>query len=610
MANENLTDFTLPKKSYASFDALTLKQLIKDRLNEGGVFTDQIFEGSNISAIIDIIAYSYHTLLFYLNQTSNETLFSEASIYENMNRIVKLINYKPIGFQTSLLPFKVTANENINRNLYTIKRYSFFIVNGTYFSFKNDITFNKSLSETEELKSFAEDNLLFQGRYFEYPQQRAIGEDFEIVTLLVKDNINNEPIFIEDSSIDVYVLDVNTNEHTYYTETDNLFLENPTAPVYEKRLNENGFYEIKFGDGVFGRRINAGDQVLIYYLKSDGENGVVEPGALDGNTINYFTSVQFESIGKDIYRDKNFEFLTPDKLQDLSFTNTIESTFPKDKETVEEIQENAPKLFTAQDRLVTNEDFNGFITKNFSNILDSYKVVNNKTFIQKYIQYFYDLGLDTPNEDPRFLFNQVKFSSSAELNNIYLFAVPKIRNVDEDNSLNFLTLSQKNSIINSLEDKKLVTMEVIPQDPVYMGFNLGLEKNNIEKLNVDIINDTFLVLKRRISERVSEESLKQQADNIFKNYFKSLILGETVSLNELKVSILSLQGVDRIFTRRIDPNDNSTLNETPNISLLGFNAIYSDLDIRIYSNDTELDFFKYPFLFNGTIRNNIIVEDA
>ena len=610
MANENLTDFTLPKKSYTSFDALTLKQLIKDRLNEGGVFTDQIFEGSNISAIIDIIAYSYHTLLFYLNQTSNETLFSEASIYENMNRIVKLINYKPIGFQTSLLPFKVTANENINRNLYTIKRYSFFIVNGTYFSFKNDITFNKSLSETEELKSFAEDNLLFQGRYFEYPQQRAIGEDFEIVTLLVKDNINNEPIFIEDSSIDVYVLDVNTNEHTYYTETDNLFLENPTAPVYEKRLNENGFYEIKFGDGVFGRRINAGDQVLIYYLKSDGENGVVEPGALDGNTINYFTSVQFESIGKDIYRDKNFEFLTPDKLQDLSFTNTIESTFPKDKETVEEIQENAPKLFTAQDRLVTNEDFNGFITKNFSNILDSYKVVNNKTFIQKYIQYFYDLGLDTPNEDPRFLFNQVKFSSSAELNNIYLFAVPKIRNVDEDNTLNFLTLSQKNSIINSLEDKKLVTMEVIPQDPIYMGFNLGLEKNNIEKLNVDIINDTFLVLKRRISERVSEESLKQQADNIFKNYFKSLILGETVSLNELKVSILGLQGVDRIFTRRVDPNDNSTLNETPNISLLGFNAIYSDLDIRIYSNDTELDFFKYPFLFNGTIRNNIIVEDA
>ena len=527
-----------------------------------------------------------------------------------MNRIVKLIDYKPIGYQTSLLPFKVSANANIDRNLYTLKRYSFFIVNGTYFSFKNDITFNKTLTVDEELKSFSEDNLLLQGRYFEYPPQRAIGEDFEIFTLLVKDNINNEPINIEDSSIDVYVLDLKNGKYTYYTETNNLFLENPTSPVYEKRLNENGFYEIKFGNGVFGKKVASGDQVFIYYLKSDGEKGVIEANALNGKTINYLTSVQFESISKDIYRDKNFEFLSPDKLQDLAFTNTIESTFPKERESVEEIQVNAPKLFTAQDRLVTNEDFNSFITKNFSNILDSYNVVNNKTFIQKYIQYFYDLGLDTPNEDPRFLFNQVKFSSSAELNNIYLFAVPKIRNVDENNTLSFLTLSQKNSIINSLEDKKLVTMEVIPQDPIYMGFNLGLEKNNTEKISTDFIDDTFLVLKRKISERVSEESLKQQTDLIFRNYFKSLKLGETISLNELKVSILSLDGIDRIFTRRINPSDGTTLNETPNISLVGFNAIYSDLDIKIYSNDTELEFFKYPFLFNGNIRNNIIVEDA
>lgn len=609
MSSETLTDFTLPKKSYTSFDALTLKQLIKDRLNEEGVFTDQIFEGSNISAIIDIIAYSYHTLLFYLNQSSNETLFSESSIYENMNRIVKLINYKPIGYQTSLLPFKVQANENINRNLYTLKRYSFFIVNGTYFSFKNDITFNKTIDGIEDLESFSDNYLLYQGRFFEYPPQRALGEDFEIFTLLVKDNINKEPINIEDSSIDVYVYDVNNQKYTYFTETNNLFLENPTSPVYEKRLNENGFYEIKFGNGVFGKKVNPGDQVFIYYLKSDGEQGVVEAGALNNKVINYFTTVQFEAISKDIYKDTNFEFLAPDKLQDLSFSNSIESTFPKVKESVEEIKENAPKIFTTQDRLVTNSDFTSYISKSFSNILDSFIVVNNKTYINKFIQYFYDLGLDTPNEDPRFLFNHVKFSSSAELNNIYVFVVPKIRNVDENNNLSFLTLSQKNTIINSLEDRKLVTMEVIPQDPVYMGFNLGLDTSG-EVLSEDILNDTFLVLKRRISTNISDESLKQQADLIFTNYFKELKLGDIISLNQLKVSLLDIPGVDSITTRRVDPITGRTLNETPNISLVGFNAIYSDLDIKIYSNDIELDFFKYPFLYNGTIRNNILIEDA
>ena len=609
MSTETLTDFTLPKKSYTSFDALTLKQLIKDRLNEEGVFTDQIFEGSNISAIIDIIAYSYHTLLFYLNQSSNETLFSESSIYENMNRIVKLINYKPIGYQTSLLPFKVQANENIDRNLYTLKRYSFFIVNGTYFSFKNDITFNKTIDGIEDLESFSDNYLLYQGRFFEYPPQRALGEDFEIFTLLVKDNINKEPINIEDSSIDVYVYDVNNQKYTYFTETNNLFLENPTSPVFEKRLNENGFYEIKFGNGVFGKKVNAGDQVFIYYLKSDGEQGVVEAGSLNNKVINYFTTVQFEAIGNDIYKNTNFEFLAPDKLQDLSFTNSIESTFPKVKESVEDIKENAPKIFTTQDRLVTNRDFTSFLSKNFSNILDSFIVVNNKTYINKFIQYFYDLGLDTPNEDPRFLFNHIKFSSSAELNNIYLFVVPKIRNVDENNNLSFLTLSQKNSIINTLEDRKLVTMEVIPQDPVYMGFNLGLDTGG-EVLSEDILNDTFLVLKRRISTNISDESLKQKADLIFTNYFKQLKLGDIISLNQLKVSLLDIPGIDSITTRRVDPITGITLNETPNISLVGFNAIYSDLDIKIYSNDIELDFFKYPFLYNGTIRNNILIEDA
>ena len=61
MANSVNTDFTLPRDAYATFDALTLKQHIKDRLNEGGVFTDQNFEGSNLSSLIDIVAFSYHT---------------------------------------------------------------------------------------------------------------------------------------------------------------------------------------------------------------------------------------------------------------------------------------------------------------------------------------------------------------------------------------------------------------------------------------------------------------------------------------------------------------------------------------------------------------------
>ena len=85
MANkQKLTDFSLTTDSYAAFDALSLKDLIKDRLNDTSLFTGQNYEGSNISSVIDIISYSYHVLLFYLNQTATESMFSEAELYENM----------------------------------------------------------------------------------------------------------------------------------------------------------------------------------------------------------------------------------------------------------------------------------------------------------------------------------------------------------------------------------------------------------------------------------------------------------------------------------------------------------------------------------------------
>jgi hypothetical protein len=98
-----------------AFDATTLKDFIIQRLNENEKFTDQNYEGSNLAAIIDIIAYSYHVLLFYLNNTASEVDFNQATLYENMNRIVKLIGYKPTGQQTSVVPINAIAEAEINK---------------------------------------------------------------------------------------------------------------------------------------------------------------------------------------------------------------------------------------------------------------------------------------------------------------------------------------------------------------------------------------------------------------------------------------------------------------------------------------------------------------
>ena len=116
MSASKYTEFNLPKNAYAAFDAVSIKQLITNRIKSSGIFPDIDYEGSNISGLVDIVAYTYHVLLFYLNQTASDSLFSQAELFENMNKIVSLIGYKTKGNNTSTLNVNVSADETLPKN--------------------------------------------------------------------------------------------------------------------------------------------------------------------------------------------------------------------------------------------------------------------------------------------------------------------------------------------------------------------------------------------------------------------------------------------------------------------------------------------------------------
>ena len=141
---DEFAEYDLPSKAYTTFDAQSLKQVIIQRLQEEGSFTDQVYEGSNMSAFIDVIAYSYHILIYYLNRTSAESIFSESAIYENINRIVKLINYSPVGYQTSSLSFDAHSTDDLPPGPYTIPRYTFVKSNDVTYSLVSDASFTKN----------------------------------------------------------------------------------------------------------------------------------------------------------------------------------------------------------------------------------------------------------------------------------------------------------------------------------------------------------------------------------------------------------------------------------------------------------------------------------
>ena len=518
MAENKTALFELPRNSYVAFDATSLKALIKNRLDDNTTFTGQNFEASNMSAMIDVIAYSYHVLLFYLNQTATESMFSEAELYENMNRIVKTIDYKPIGFQTSVLTYECEATNNLAANTYTVPRYSFFNIGGVCFSFTSDVTFTKTTNITEVLKDFQSKYLLYQGRYREYPVFSAIGEDFESKILLPGDDV-----VIDHFNIDVYIKDVNTQAWQQWERTTSLFLEKSVARKYEVRLNEHRRYEIRFGNNKTGKKLTAGDQIAVYYLESAGTKGEVGPNVLDRSKLSKYNTVQFVSIF-DHVKDSNIKYLTQDQMTSLIFSNANGSSEYYEGETVDDIRKNAPQLFGTQHRLVTKTDYEAYIKQNYNNIVKDVKIANNWDYVDGHLNYNLEtIKLSKSNKDPRTLLNQVNFADACDFNNLYCYIVPRIKTTTTSNPRgNYLTPAQKSAIISGLRDKKSLGSEIIISDPVLAAVDICTYNPNKETLLPELSDTTQLKIVRSNTSARSFESIQSQVYNIITTYFDNL----------------------------------------------------------------------------------------
>jgi len=589
MSTTNNTDnFSIPKDGYIAFDAMSLRQLIIDRLNEQNVFTDQNFIGSNLASIIDIIAYSYHTLIYYLNKTSTESMFSEAQLYENMNRIVKLVDYSPIGYQTSTLSFKCSAT-TFSNGIYTIPRYSYIVINNIPFSFNEEITFNKfNVGGIESLDEISRQKLLFQGKYEEYPLYTAIGDNNELLIL----NTKNENV--DHFNIDVYVKPKSTGVWEQYSKTSSLYLESSIAKKYEIRLNGNKRYEIKFGNNINGKKLEPGDIVAIYYLQSSGTKGEIGARALSFNRTFFvlYNTPQFNTILTDILYDQ-YRLINSNETSYLLFDNESSSTPVKEIETTEEIRQAAPSNYKTQYRLVTTRDYETFITTNFANLITEVKAMNNWDYVSSYLKYFYDIGIQDPQKTERALLNQVLYADSCNFNNIYLIVVPRSSNFE---NLNYLVPAQKELIHSSVLNSKMATTETVFVDPVYKAVDFSLSKLiDSSELEFEESNYGLEIVKKPNSRR-SDQSIINGIVNVFTTYFSrdSIKLGQVFDVKNLTQQILEVDGVETFYT--VNLYDSNT--KVEGLSFLIKNPIYPLADQQFITNNVSLRNFEYLYFEN------------
>lgn len=589
MATGVYPEFKLATNAYTAFDATSLKRLMIERLNSpsNAVFTDQNFEGSNLNAIIDIVAYSYQTLLFYLNQTSSEAVFTESQLYENINRIVKLLNYNPVGPQTCALPF-VANSTQLGAGVFTIPRYSYLNVNGINYTFTQDITFEKTTEAgiNETLKQFSSTYLLYQGKIAEYPTQTAAGVAFETIALLPGDSV-----IVDNFNIFVYVFEKQTGTYVEYKRVDSLFLYGPQDRVCEIRLNENKHYEVKFGDNITGRQLQPGDLIALYFLQSDGVDGQINANKLNGTPISLYNTPRFNLIFTDV-KDNNLTYLTAIQILGLNINNQVDSTAFFDAETVESIRTRAPQTFTSQYRLVNATDYENFVYTNFASFVFSTKVLSNTQYLNSHLKYLTEsLKLNDPNLDTNVLSNQILFSSSCNFNNVYIYCVPKTSasRITTITKNNFVTPAQKNFIISAINSVKTVTAEPIIMDPVYMAFQFGYGSSVDDSAVQDTNFGARIIITTNPNVVVNKDKIKNTVITTIQSYFDLQTLGGTVNITDLNAQILDIPGVQSIQTANINGARNG-------LSFIYYNFQYPNIDVKSSVSSVVLEDFMFPYL--------------
>lgn len=605
--SDNLLEYNLPTNAYATFDAVTLKELIKNRLTQTSLFTDQNYEGSNLAALADIFAFAYHILLFYYNQTAAESLFDQAELYENMNKIVRSIGYKPSGPRTSALSFDARATADLSIGSYTIKRYSYIIINGIVFSFPDDISFDKTESGEEVLATLSDNTLLYQGSYSQYPDYTAIGEDYETVILANESNDAGTE-FIDYDHIDVYVYNLKSDTWKQWREVDTLYLQRSSDEVYEKRTNEAGRYEIKFGNNINGKKLNAGDIVSIFYLLSNGS--VIGANTIQsGSNINVYNNARFRDLGSVLYSENNSSFISANNSSFIQLTNSNGSTAVSDYENVDSIKQNAPALFSAQSRAVTINDYKAFINSKFNNVIQSAEVMNNSSYLSEYMKYYLDINETSPNENIGILTSRVIFADACDFNNVYIIAVPKIGPIQSETTPIPIPASQKQYIKAGLDEVRMVNSEIVVVDPVYIAFDLGVEIADDSRSLELIRESTTLSIKVDSTSRIARSKVRNSVYNIINNYFlpKNNVLGQQINFSNIVRDILSVETV-------VDVNTVLTINNqiytTPGISMVYWNPLYDQADVNITNQNIKLPIFKFPFLYEASkLINKIVIEE-
>ena len=320
--------------SLTQLDFTEYKNSLKAYLREQNEFKDYDFDGSNLSVLLDILAYNTYQNAFYLNMVSNEMFLDSAKLRDSVISHAKELNYLPRSFTSAKasIQLRITPTDS-NKNSIVVPKGTSFITRVDDFSYSFNTNENLVVTNKVNGTFVSESIILYEGNYL---------SDTYVVNynnpLIYK--INNRNVDI--SSVAVTVLEDNGSVTQEYARATSLFGHNESSRVFFLQPGIGDSYEVVFGDGVVGRKPKNNAIVIIEYRVSNGE--------LPNGANRFINSGRIDN-------EANVAVITLTSAQDGAVAEDLNS-----------IKFNAPRAFTTQERAVTAEDYENLLKANFPEI--------------------------------------------------------------------------------------------------------------------------------------------------------------------------------------------------------------------------------------------------
>ena len=340
----------MPFTKFTNLDFDQIKTSIKDYIRANSDFTDFDFEGSNFSVLIDTLAYNTYITAFNSNMIVNESFLDSATVRENVVSLARNIGYVPKS--RTAAQATVSFDFTTSGNTPTITLQAGLVCVGS----SNDTSYVFSIPEsitTVTSQSFDangniisstasyNDIVVYQGTYL----TKSFTVDGSLDQRFLLENS-----FIDTSTIKVYVKGAaDTGLGREYRKVDNILNITDVSETYLIQETTDERYELLFGDGIFGKKLENDAVITVSYIVTDGVEG-------NGPALFNFAGSAVSSTNQ-----ISLPSTTP------TITTITAASNGGNIESIDSIKYFAPRLYSSQYRAVTARDYESVIQQIYPN---------------------------------------------------------------------------------------------------------------------------------------------------------------------------------------------------------------------------------------------------